>query len=184
MNPVLDDYASQFEQVRNDAASTLGRLTPDQRNWNPATGKWSVGQHIAHLIIVGQQFVDSVKPALADARARGLSGSPPYRAGWFWTFMRGHAEPPPRRRFKASRAVTPPPVAAETVLSEFANLENAIAECIRSAEGLDLGRIRIPSPLPMITMNLSQGFILQAAHQRRHLWHCHQVLNDAKLPRA
>jgi hypothetical protein len=54
---------------------------------------------------------------------------------------------------------------------------------IRDAEGVDLARTRVASPLlPLLRMGLADilGFLL--AHERRHLWQARQVRERAEFP--
>ena len=47
---------------------------------------------------------------------------------------------------------------------------------LRLANGLDLGLVRTASPVTsLIKLTLEETFILQASHERRHLWQARNV---------
>lgn len=79
---------------------------------------------------------------------------------------------PPRRTFRAPRAIVPADgVTLATALEEFAATQAELRARVAAARGLDLGAIRLRSPLaPLLTLGLGTTFGLLAAHQRRHLW--------------
>ena len=113
-----------------------------------------------------------------DAGARGLVGTGPFRANWFGRWFAAQMEPPPKRRFKVPGAFRPPQERATVAAARGAYLETneAIRTVVQAADGLDLGRIRMHSPLTrLMRFNLEAAFLAIAAHDRRHLWQAGQV---------
>jgi hypothetical protein len=85
---------------------------------------------------------------------------------------------PAPRRFRpvAERSIS-------DVVPRFLGLQQEILVRIESAEGLDLGRIRLSSPISRrFRMSLGQWFAFLAAHERRHLWQAWQVRRHPKFP--
>jgi hypothetical protein len=95
-------------------------------------------------------------------------------------------EPPPRRRFKTPRSFTPShgqPVTA--LLPTFLHLQDQFTYLLEQANGLDLARIKIPSPATsLLKFSLGQAFALNAAHERRHLWQARRVRSHPQFPAA
>jgi hypothetical protein len=79
---------------------------------------------------------------------------------------------PPRRTFQAPRAIAPPAaVTLDGTLAEFEASQAELRARVAAARGLDLGAVRLRSPLaPLLSLGLGTAFGLLAAHQRRHLW--------------
>jgi hypothetical protein len=55
-------------------------------------------------------------------------------------------------------------------------------EVIAKANGLDLARIKVPSPAGPFKFGLGQRIALLAAHDRRHLWQAWQVRKNRAFP--
>lgn len=70
-------------------------------------------------------------------------------------------------------------------LGEFLSLQDQLEKRMTQADGLDLGRVRVSSPISRsIKMSLGQSFALVLAHERRHLWQARQVRGSAGFPGA
>jgi hypothetical protein len=76
----------------------------------------------------------------------------------------------------------------ERVLGDFDMLQEQVAGCVREADGLDLGRLRIISPFDSrVKYNLYSCLRIIPAHQRQHLLQAEQVIRSfrvARLPAA
>ena len=182
----LRDLWGQIDRVAEDARSLCG-LSDAQFNWSPEPGRrWSVGQCIAHLNAASGIYLPVVDKAIRRGRERGLKSPGPYHHPMIGNLFVKLAEPPPKVKFKAPSAMLPPSNErrAET-LDAFLTLQDRLKECLRSANGLDLGRIRVSSPInSLLKFSLGQAFALTASHERRHLWQARQVRNHAQFPAA
>ncbi len=183
----LKDLWGQIDRVADDARDLAGGLSDAQFNWSPDPGRrWSVGECIAHLNVAGGLYLPIVDKAIRSGREKGFKSAGPYNHSFIGNLFVKLAEPPPKVRFKAPSSMLPPSNErrAET-LDAFLQLQDRWRECLRSANGLDLGRIRVSSPInSMLKFSLGQAFALTASHERRHLWQAHQVLNHAQFPAA
>jgi hypothetical protein len=55
---------------------------------------------------------------------------------------------------------------------------------LRQANGLDLARARVRSPVSKwIVMPLGTGFAAMTAHERRHLWQAGRIVDAPGFPR-
>ena len=79
------------------------------------------------------------------------------------------------------------PVAGESrdvVLAAFDEVQRQFLERLRHADGLDLARIRVSSPVaPWWRFSLGAAFAVLAAHERRHLWQARRVAMLPQFPR-
>jgi hypothetical protein len=176
---VRDAEAQKLEAVRlveaADAAAFAAR---------PAPGKWSIGEHLAHIPKTTIPYVAALEAGLRQARRRGLVGAPPYRRGRIGEWFVASMEPPPRRRMPTLRRLVPvPPESADAALADFLASQDELLASLASAHGIDLGRGRMRSPfLPLLTLSLEQGYRVVLAHTRRHLWHMQRILDQADRP--
>ncbi len=122
-----------------------------------------------------------MRASVERAARRGWHGTGPFRlglvGGWFARFL----EPPPARRVKAPRIFRPPvEVGPDSVRQAYFERNGWLTRLALDAEGLDLQRARIVSPVSrFLRLNLAAAFAVLAAHERRHLW---QVANVRRSP--
>ena len=114
-----------------------------------------------------------------------LAFRPPFRYGWLgnW-FVRamGDDRLPPRNRLRAPRLYQPRPWANPTIgeaVQEFAALQDDFIAIVQAADGLDLARIKIASPITrLLRLSLGQWLNGLSGHQRRHIWQAAQVKKE------
>lgn len=179
--PELQDYISQLEAIKRDAADLTAGLTEAQFNWRPAPGQWSVAECLAHLNATAQQYIPLLSASITEARERGWLSQGPFRYGWLGNWFVRSMEPPVKMKFKAPKAFIPPPdQPMSKTVPEFMALQDQLISLIGTANGIHLGRARVPSPATkLIKLSLGQGFALITGHERRHLWQARQVKNHS-----
>lgn len=178
---VVDEAQRQTE----DARSLVGALDERQFRWRPGDGQWSVGQCLTHLAEATHTFVGRAEPAIAKARDAGLSASEVSRGPWFGRFFLWAMEPPPRFRIKTFNELEPrPELPRDVVLEEFERAQQRLIDAVRKAEGIDLGKVRVPSPpARLLRWSLGQCFDIALAHNRRHLWQARRIVDREDFPK-
>lgn len=179
--PTLEAYRRQVADIRRDADDVLDGLSDAQFNWRPDPHRWAVAECLSHLTVTGSAYLGALDRALAEARSRGLTGGRPFRPGLLGGWMTRSMEPPPRIRMRAPRSILPPtpdrPLAE--VRAEFMALQDALERRFGEAEGVDLARARVTSPLAsFLRMRLGDAFAFLLAHERRHLWQARRVRDE------
>ena len=186
LTPELETFRQAFEQIADEADTLAGTLTNDQFNWHPPSGGWSVAQCIEHLNVTARLYLPNLDEGIAEAIRRGLYGEGPFRYGWVGRKIVQSQEPTTRRKYKAAKAFLPPPVRprAES-MAAFRAYQVQFIDRLRQANGLDLSRARVKSPVvSWLRMQLGMGFALVVAHERRHLQQAHNVISDPAFPAA
>ena len=69
-------------------------------------------------------------------------------------------------------------------MSRFMSINAELQKLARDLEGIDLQRVKVRSPLPLLKMSLGARLQLTCAHGRRHLYQARQVREDRKFPAA
>ena len=141
-------------------------------------------QCLAHLNVVGAIQAPRIDASIRAAREQGVLGQGPYRHGFVGNLFVSLTEPPSKIQFKAPKPMAPPPAESPArAMPSFFALQDRIQEQIRQANGVDLGRAKVVSPIAdWLHFTLGQSFALLAGRQRRHLWQAWQVRNDPKFP--
>ncbi len=182
--PELADLQRQFESIQQDARELTAGLADSQFNWRPGPASWSMSECLLHLNITGESMRRPLESVIQQGRARGLFGQGPFRYGFLGNWLLRMTEPPPKRKFRASRSLTPTngnPITA--LLPTFLFYQDEFIRRLHEANGLDLARIKVALPANrLLRLSLGQFFGFIAAHERRHLWQARAVRNHPQFP--
>lgn len=188
LHPELLEYRRQFRANRQAAAALCAGLNTEQFNWRPEPTRWSIAECLVHLIVSAGVYTHHTSIAIEQGRTRGLTAPGPFHYGPLTRWLLRGLEPPVRRRSKTPRRFYPPSGVVhdmEDVLKQFRDAGRNWEDCLRRANGLDLARVKVRSPvLRLLRFPLGGLFAGQAAHERRHLWQAKQLTAapDFRLP--
>lgn len=158
----------------------VAQLDPGQLHWKPE-GKWSVIQHMDHLSIVHEPYVDVIEKVLDDDPPEGPG---PYRHPWFGTWFANSMKPPPKRRWRTMPVMVPAPDPdPDEAVRRFTEVHDRLGELMKSSEGVDLGRARFASPFSRwIRLSLGTAYGTIIFHVERHLWLAREVIGWEGFP--
>ncbi len=184
LQPPLDEYRKQLRALQDDARELVSPLDTAQLNWAPAPEKWSVAECLDHLDVTARSYIGAIAPAIEEGHAAGkLGGGAKY--GFFERWFIRSLEPPPKRGFRAPGKVAPRASTydKDEVLERFVAGHEEIVGLLARADGLDLGKVKITSPLlSLLRFRLGAAFAILIAHGRRHLWQAREVVKSAGFP--
>jgi hypothetical protein len=180
----LISYHQQFQTIIEETKDLVHGLSEEEFNWRPAAGQWSIEECLAHLVMVGNVELELIERAIDQARQRNLTGSGPFRASAIERYILRESEPPIRRAMSSPKRFVPlhnQPLTA--IMPSFFHVQRRFILQIERADGLDLRRVRVPTPIvPFLKFSLGGTFAQAAAHERRHLVQARKVRE--KLPRG
>lgn len=186
MNSDLESLQLQLTSIRQDAPGLWNGLSDAQFHWRPSPGKWSIGECFAHLNETARKTIPTLDEMIARAKAQGLTRQGPHVLGLIERLFIKSLEPPPRLRARAPKRLQPPPSdhrAVADVAREFLEWQDAIDARVVKADGLDLSRVKGPSPaFPLIRWSLGAMLSITLAHERRHIWQAREVRNHPEFP--
>jgi uncharacterized damage-inducible protein DinB len=184
MDTELLKRVSEIEAIRGDARELLEALSEDQFHWRADAEHWSIAECVAHLLVAGGLYIPRIERSIERGRARAQLATGPHRHPLLGRLFVWIMEPPVRMRFKAPKPFAPTTLGAPyDALEEFLSLQDQLKERMTQADGLDLGSIRVSSPISRsIKMSLGQSFALVLSHERRHLWQTRQIRGGAAFP--
>ena len=178
--------AAELDATDHTAQELAAGLTTEQLNWQPAPGKWSIGQCLEHLCITNEAYIPAIRDSLTGKSARRFQESVPEIApGWMarW-FIRNYIEPSAQsKRAGAPKKIAPAARVELSVVDRFLHSNLAIRDLVRQAAGYDVNRIRFWNPfLPGIRFTAGTGLQLMAGHERRHLLQAERVKASGEFP--
>ena len=181
LQPEIRDYLRQFEEAIQNAQHLVEGLSREQLEWKEGPDRWSIAECLSHLNVTADQYYPAIDRSMRRARERGLLGKGPFRHGFLMNRFIAMLEPPPGRSFKAPRNFRPRARNLADEIGTFFVHQEAIMKRVRQADGLDLARVKLVSPVSRwLRMSLGQCFALLATHQRRHLWQSARVKEALK----
>jgi hypothetical protein len=183
---LIQQLCGEIEESIRAAHKLADGLTDEQFNNAPAGGGWSIAQCIAHLTLTFEQFEPRFVAAIAEARAQGVTGEEPFRNSLLERVAIKGVEPPPSFKVKAPTPfVMLEPCPPGRVLQQYEDAHRRLQAIFRSADGLDLARIRVSHPAISIwKQRLGASFLILTGHCRRHLWQAARVREGLLAPLA
>lgn len=152
-------------------------MTEAQFNWRPAPGQWSIEECLAHLTALGQVEVEAVEKAVDEAKAKGITGTGPFEYPVWERFILRETEPPVRHRMPAPKRFVPvhgQPITG--ILPTFLHVQRQFTIQTERADGLDLRRVKVPTPITrLLKLSLGATLAQAAAHERRHMAQARRV---------
>jgi hypothetical protein len=196
LTPEIDEFRREFERLADEADLLASGLTDEQFTWSPASAPsalrrgrpapaWSIAQCIDHLNVTARLYLPQLDEGIANAIRQGMYGEGPFTYWWLARMFVRMLEPPPRLRVKTPEAFQPPPARARReIMAAFRAYQVQYVDRLRQANGLDLARARVRSPVASwMYMPLGTGFAAMTAHERRHLWQAKKVMQAPGFPR-
>jgi DinB family protein len=185
LTPEIDDFRARFEELSTEADGLVAPLSDEQFAWQPAPDRWSVGQCLDHLNATARVYLPVLDEGIAEAIRRGLYAPGPYSYNWVGRLFVYLNKPNSRFRARAPRAFHPAPVRRrQDIVAAFRAYQVQYVDRLRQANGLDLGRARVASPVAQwLRLPLGSGFALMITHERRHLAQARRLLTAPGFPR-
>lgn len=181
-----ETFLRELDEIRRSAADLVEGLSDAQLNWRPGPDRWSIAECLEHLSISAELYFPMIDEAVARRRAEHGEGrgSGPVSFNFLERWVLGTLEPPVRLKVRSPRIFAPPSdLDGKETITRFLSVQDELERRIRDAEGLDLRRIRVPSPVSrLVRSRLGFVFAYLVAHERRHLWQAEQVRTAPGFP--
>ena len=165
---------AEVVQRGNALAARLDDMTLMRR---PAPASWSVAENLEHLSATAATYGRRIRRRLdASTVSDVLSKEKMSIVGRLWHSL---VEPPARMRLKVPAAALQPGeiVSREALLARFAETHGTLIALLEESDAYDRMRLRIPTAFAKrITVTLYDGFVVLAAHGRRHLWQAERAV--------
>jgi hypothetical protein len=174
LEPQLAQYIVQFEDAKATVRTLLEGLTNEQFNQRPTEDSWSAGEIVDHLCILSKLMLPRLDERAKHGRSNGLLKTGPFRYDFmsrFFITLVGKPAPDKKKRKLSAPKMYHPGRALEMQpkVDEFVRVQDDLIACARSANGLNLARIKVSSPVTfLIRISLGGWFEALAGHQLRH----------------
>lgn len=167
-SPVLAQLLGELDRIEPRTRVAVTGMPEAKFCEVPPDGGWSVAQVFEHLCVANASYLDGpLGPAIAKARARGLSDRPwrpSFVGGWLTgALTEGTKAVPTPKLYRVG------PTAREQVVDAFLASVARTRALMFEADGHDL-RTGLASPVsPLFRLNLGDVFRIIVVHGHRHL---------------
>ncbi|WP_400193655.1 DinB family protein [Hymenobacter sp. B81] len=177
----LNQLTRSVEEVREVAQQRFRALNEDDLNRRPAPDKWSVGQCLEHLNIIGGFYLPEMGQRLRRAKERDSRPAEFVKSGPIGRRLTQAMLVPAREKpLKTPQQFAPsgsrlPRTVVEVYLRQLDELLNLL----RMARDVNANAVRIPNAvIPLIRLRLTDQFAFMIAHLQRHTAQAERVLNS------
>ncbi len=172
----LDEMRAQLGRVKLEATHLTADLSEGQLWQPPPDGGWLVGECLAHLNIAGKEYAARLRPTLQASENK--KGRGPFQLGFVGKLFVRPLTPDANLKLKTPKTFLPEPQAG--VVERFLSLQDELLELTQLADGLELSRIVISSPVSrFLRLSAFTAFNAVTVHELRHLQQAARV--KAKL---
>lgn len=173
-NAMLAQLLSDLDVIDAEARTMQNTLSEEELRRSAPGGGWTVGQVFEHLIVSNSLYYERMERALATGKP---AGSTKWRPTLFGRMLVKSLSPQSTRKLPAPRVFRPGPEPRAGVIHAFLESQERFRTLARKADGLDLKRTRMTSPVsPLIRLNLGDAFRVIVIHEQRHLQQIRRIL--------
>ena len=168
----FDQLTFDLLKLRVVAQQRFRPLSAEDLNRRPSHGRWSVGECLEHLNIVGGHYLPLIASRIKRAQVRGSKPAEVVKSGYigrrFIEAMRTPASQKPRtspRRYAPTGTRLP-----RTVAEVFSRQIDELLRLVLLARQVNANAVRIPNPLfPLLLLRLTDQLEFLVVHVQRHV---------------
>lgn len=179
----FDILSADLARLRDITQRRFRPLTDDQLNRRPGPGKWSVGQCLDHLNIIGGHYLPIITHKLQQAQQRKSKPAETVKHGFIGRKMTEAMRTPPSQKvMKAPQQYAPSGSRLpRTVVEVFSRQLDELEQLLKQARRVNANAVRIPNPIiPLLWPRLPDVAEMLIEHAKRHVAQAERVL-DSKL---
>lgn len=183
--PHLAELHREIRSSMEDVRHEFGVLSTDQLAWRPDPEAWGVGQCLDHLVVTDRLYLEEFEGALATAREKGRTRRGPFRGGWVGRWFARTVGPEVKTKMSVPRVFKPNKidVITDDVVDRYLETQAALMKSIEDADGLDLDRTRVRSPVTwLLWFRLGDAYRIVVEHDKRHLAQARRVIRAPGFP--
>lgn len=176
-----DQFVSQHENIASEVEWTFGTLSPEQLNWKPGPGKWSIAHCIEHVARTNDQYLAHLDNIISGSYRNSLWGrwSP---VSDLWGRLLIKAIRSEKNRVKTIAAMEPSSDPPPDILDAFKTQQSELIGKIIDTESRDWKRIVLPSPFTgIVTYNLNYAYQTIIEHEWRHVRQARRVFHSLEV---
>ena len=175
----LDQLKADLQHAQHRVTQRFQPLTDQQLNRRPAPGKWSVGQCLEHLNIMGGYYLPLLTAKIQQARQRNSAPAATVKRGLvgrrLTDAMRGSAG---EKTYKSPQKYAPSGSRLSRTVVELCRRQlDDLLLLLEEARHVNLNAVRVANPVvPLLRLRATDALELLVVHVQRHVAQAEQVL--------
>jgi len=175
-----------FDQLTNDllglrvvAQQRFRPLSAEELNRRPGPSRWSAGQCLEHLNIVGGYYLPIIARRIARAQQRGSAPAPTAKHGYVGRrFIEAMRTPSSVKSYTSPQRYAPTGTRLpRTVAEVFSRQIDELLRLTLLARQVNANAVRIPNVLfPLLLLRLTDQLEFLVVHIQRHIAQANAVL--------
>jgi hypothetical protein len=186
MPAVVRATSEFFDQLTNDllalrvvAQQRFRPLSAEELNRRPSPSRWSAGQCLEHLNIVGGYYLPSIARRIAKAQARGSKPTATVKQGFFGgRFINAMRTPASEKTYTTPQRYAPTGTRLpRTVAEVFSRQLDELLRLVLLARQVNANAVLIPNAVfPLLLLRLADQLEFLVVHIQRHVAQAEAVL--------
>jgi hypothetical protein len=178
----IEELEAQFAVICERWKNLVADAGPEACAKTPSPASWSAAQCLRHLSLSADAYFPVWQQVIAAAGPRKEEMNSPYKVDFWGRFLCWILEPPARIRSKTPAPFQPIDCGkVEEVLDGFLERQERVVAALRRCRGRAIDQVKMASPVDSrIRYSIWSSFVVNAAHQRRHLWQAEQAIARAR----
>lgn len=174
----LDELERQFSDICARFQTLVRAAGAEACARPPAPGSWSAAECVQHLSLSADAYFPVWQQVIAAAGPRKEEINAPYVVDFWGRLLCWILEPPARIRSKTPAPFQPMDCGKiDEVLKRFLQRQERIVGALHRCRGRAIDQVKMASPIDSrIRYSVWSSFVVNAAHQRRHLWQAEQAI--------
>jgi DinB superfamily len=183
------ELLESLDQLDKDFVALLQNFSPEQLNWVPALGVWSIAQCIDHVARTNTIYIPVIQARISRATPRAdFAGNPLRTAGWPSTLFLRSVSPEGARKNRAPESARPAgasSINSAEALQILLETHVKIRSILNASAQPDLNRIRFRNPfIPLLHFTVATGILVMVGHAQRHLQQALRIAKSAGFPQS
>ena len=175
----------QIDAVQEQVDKQFSALSPEQLNWKPEPGKWSIAQCLDHIITSNKTYFPAFYKLLRhEYRLSFFQQLNPFKK-MLGPMMVRNLGPQVTKKFSAPTIFQPSSSnLPASIITDFRTHQEELRKYIRQLLQLDTKNLVMASPVTgMITYTLADAIRIVTGHEQRHINQAEQILHHPNFPR-
>ena len=175
----FDQLTTDLLVLRVRAQQRFRPLSADELNRRPSPSRWSAGQCLEHLNIVGGYYLPTIAARIKRAQERGSKPADVAKQGYLGKrFIEAMRTPASVKSYTSPQRYAPTGTRLpRTVAEVFSRQIDELLRLVLLARQVNANTVRIPNALfPLILLRLTDQLEFLVVHIKRHVAQAEAVL--------
>lgn len=180
----LQAHRDQLTAITQEVHQLTTDLSAAQWHWSPVPHEWSIAQCLDHLNVTNGLLLPRFQQAIEQAQTQELYSEAAFYPNWLERWFIRSLSPDATIKPSAPRMYVPADhPESPTVLPRFLAIQEQLIQCVETANGLDLQRVKVVSPVTrLLRLSLGTWFAATVAHEWNHVRQAQAVQSQAGFP--